>query len=242
MSPSAKLRAGRSPRGFTLIEIMLVLAIVGAAMGVAVVSFRAVDRATARSNSSRLAAAIRYVYDRAVTTGGYYRIVLDLTANKYWAERSDDRFYLAREPEKSSRGRAPDEEAKEKKLKEDEDRAKQQVTGLAKELLPPPAPRRARFQAFTDSTLPKIDLKGCKLRDVLTRRQRDPYTEGKAYLYFFPDGHTERALIHIEDTNGDVYSLSVHPLTGRVTLKSGDVRAGRDFGETDDEGRSEAPR
>jgi general secretion pathway protein H len=221
---------------------MIVLVIVGLAMGAAVVSFRAADRTTAKANAGRLGAAIRYLYDRAITTGGYYRIVLDLSTNKYWAEKSDERFYLVRDREESpGRGRAPDEEAKERKLKEEEERAKLQITGLAAQIQPPPMPRRARFQAFQDATLPKVDLKGARLRDVYTRRQREPYTEGKAYLYFFPDGHTERAVIHIEDTGGDVYTLNVRALTGRVEVKSGDLPAGRDF-YSDDEGQEETPR
>jgi hypothetical protein len=39
----------------------------------------------------------------------------------------------------------------------------------------------------------------------------------RAYLYFFPDGHTERAVLRMQD--GDAwYSLVVHPLTGRVEV------------------------
>lgn len=233
----------RRRTGFSLIEIMIVLVMVGVAMGAAVMSISSVDRTTAKANATRLGAAIRYTYDRAVTTGGYYRLVLDLTANKYWAEKSDERFYLVRDKEESpGKGRAPDEEAKERRLKEEEDRAKLQLSGLAKQLQPPPQPRRARFQAFQDSTMPKVEIKGARLRDIVTMRQREPYTEGRSYLYFFPDGHTERAVIHIEDKHGDVYTLQVHPLTGRVDVKGGDIPMGRLFGETDDEGQVEAPR
>src|SRR5579871_164917 len=224
-------------RGVTLIEIMVVVMIIGVVLGAVIVTARSSNRASARGNAGKLAAAIRYTYDRAVTTGGYYRMVLDINGNKYWAERSDDRFYLVRDKEESpGRGRAPDEDAKERKLREEEERGKLQLSGLAAQLQPPPAPRRARFQAFVDSTLPKIDLKGCRVRDVLTRRQREPYTEGKAYLYFFPDGHTERAVIHLEDTDGDVYTLLIHPLTGRVELKSGDLAPPRGFYDTDEVG------
>ena len=236
-------KAVNPSRGFSLIEIMIVLVMVGVAMGATVMSYRSVDRTSAKANASRLGASIRYTYDRAVTTGGYYRIVLDLTANKYWAEKSDERFYLVRDKEEApGKGKAPDEEARERRLKEEEDAHKQQLTGLAAQLQPPPAPRRARFQSFKDSAMPKVDLKGARLRDVNTLRQAEPYKEGKAYLYFFPDGHTERAVIHIEDSQGDVYTLQVHPLTGHVEVKSGDIPMGREFGETDDEGQAVTPR
>ena len=56
-----------------------------------------------------------------------------------------------------------------------------------------------------------------------TPRQREPYTKGRAYLYFFPDGHTERAIVRLNDGD-DFYSLVVHPLTGRVEVHVGQGR------------------
>ena len=58
-------------------------------------------------------------------------------------------------------------------------------------------PKRAHFQAFTDAMLPTVTMSGAYIRDLYTPRQREPYTEGKAFLYFFPDGHTERSVIHV---------------------------------------------
>ena len=230
-------------RGVTLLELLAALAVIGAIAGGVAFSFRAVSRATARTDAGRLAAAIRYLYDRAVTTGAYYRLVIDLSANKYWAEKSDERFYLVREKESApGRGRAPDDAEKERQLVEEEERERQQLSGLAKELLPPPKPKRARFESFKDSTLPTVALKVVHLRDLYTPRQREPYTEGKAYLYFFPDGHTERALIHLSDDDDHVVALRVHPLTGRVEILPGNQRMDRDFDAVDGEGRTEAPR
>lgn len=233
--------------GFSLVEVLIVLTITAVVLGSVVVSFRSLRRATAKSAAGQLAAAIRYTYDRAITTGGYYRMVFDLDPDgkegaRYWVEKSDNRFYLARDKEKGDgRGRAPDEEEEEKKRKEKEER--QKPLGLTQDaaLEPPPEPRRAKFESFQDSNLPKVQLRGVKVKSIFTRRQREPYTEGKAYLYFFPDGHTERAIIHVADDDDDVYSLIVQPLTGRVELKAGEIEAARDF-DVDAEGRSEAPR
>ena len=73
-----------------------------------------------------------------------------------------------------------------------------------------------------------ITLKRTRLFDVYTPRQPEPYTKGRAYLYFFPDGHTERAVVRLED--GDAwYSLVVHPLTGRVEVKNGKYEIAKDF-------------
>jgi general secretion pathway protein H len=101
---------------------------------------------------------------------------------------------------------------------------------------PPPKPKRAKFQTFKDTTLPQVKLGHAQLFDVFTPRQREPYRKGRAYLYFFPDGHTERAIVRLHDGD-DFYSLVVHPLTGRVEVMSGKVDIPRDFGERDEEGK-----
>jgi general secretion pathway protein H len=241
----ARLRPRRS-RGMTLIEIMVVVAILGLMLGATVVSFRSVTKSELRGTASKLAGAIRYCFDRSVTTGSYYRIVLDLDGNSYWAERSDDRMYLARGKEASGgKGQAFDEAAKEKQQAEEDkkfDEQLQSLGGVAATIDPPPRPKRAKFQTFKDTTLPQVKLGHVRLTDVLTPRQPEPYSKGRAYLYFFPDGHTENAIVRLSD--GDAwYSLVVHPLTGRVEVRSEkvEVRAA-EFGDRDEEGNAVTPR
>lgn len=230
---------GRS-RGFSLVEILVVVAILGLMLGASVYGFRSIAKSELRSSASKLAGAIRYCFDRAITTGAYYRIVLDLDGNKYWAERSDDRMYLSAGKENApGRGQAFDLQAEEAKRDADEKKLEELSTSVGGALVnidPPPKPKRAKFQTFKDTTLPQVKLKRAKLFDVFTPRQREPYLKGRAYLYFFPDGHTERAIVRINDGD-DFYSLVVHPLTGRVEVMSGKVDIPRDYGERDDEGK-----
>ena len=55
--------------------------------------------------------------------------------------------------------------------------------------------------------------------DVFTPRVAEPVTKGRAYIYFFPLGQTEPAIVHLSDaTQETVYSLVVHPITGRVRI------------------------
>jgi general secretion pathway protein H len=230
----------RARRGFSLIEVMVVIAIVGLLLGVSVYGFRAVAKTDLRSSSAKLAGAIRYCFDRSVTTGSYFRIVIDLDGNKYWAERSDDRTYLNAGKENSpGKGEALDVQAEEKKRDEDDAKMQEMATSVGGQMMtldPPPKPKRAKFQTFKDTTLPQVKLKRTELFDVFTPRQREPYRKGRAYLYFFPDGHTERAIVRLHDGD-DFYSLVVHPLTGRVEVVSGKVDIPRDFGEVDEEGK-----
>jgi general secretion pathway protein H len=236
----------RRARAFSLIEIMVVVAIMGLMMGASVYGFRAVAKSELRGSASKLAGAIRYCFDRAVTTGSYYRIVLDLDGNKYWAERSDDRTYLtAGKEDAPGKGQALDVVAEEKKRDEEEKKLEEMAANVGGQQLvidPPPKPKRAKFQTFKDATLPQVKLSRTRFFDVFTPRQREPYSKGRAYLYFFPDGHTERAIVRLSDGGDSFYSLVVHPLTGRVEVVSGKVDVRNDFGERDDEGRSLVPR
>lgn len=239
-------RFHRRPRGLTIIEIMIVIVIVGFAMSGAVYGFRAIAKSELRSSASKLAGAIRYCFDRSVTTGAYYRIVLDLDDNKYWAERSDDRMYLTKSKEETAgKGQAFDEAAAEAKRAEEDKKYDELLSlqgGAAMGLDPPPRPKRAKFQTFKDATASQVKLRRAHLMDVLTPRQREPYSKGRAYLYFFPDGHTENAIVRLADDDA-WYSLVVHPLTGRVEVIADkvDVRA-NEFGDHDDEGKAVVPR
>jgi general secretion pathway protein H len=188
----------------------------------------------------QLAAAIRYCYDRSITTNGYYRLVLDFDQNAYWAERSEDKMLLAREKEKSAgKGKAFDQVAADKErdalIAEEEKRLQERGQGLGIALEPPPRAKRARFQSFQDAAIKQVKLKKTRLFDAYTPRQREPYKSGRAYLYFFPDGHTERALVRLADGD-EFYTLLVSPLTGKVEVKPGKVELDRGFDEKGQEG------
>ncbi len=43
-------------------------------------------------------------------------------------------------------------------------------------------------------------------------------TSGPAYLYFFPTGMTERAVIHLADDSQNAYTLLVEGLLGTVKV------------------------
>jgi general secretion pathway protein H len=74
---------------------------------------------------------------------------------------------------------------------------------------------------------PRALERGIKFREVQSAHDEEPRTSGRAYLYFWPGGLTERSSIQVRigDSNddGDTLTLLVSPLTGKVTVKSGPV-------------------
>jgi hypothetical protein len=75
------------------------------------------------------------------------------------------------------------------------------------------------------------------MADIYTPRLVKPLTEGKGYVYFFPMGMTEAAIIHLSDGKEAFYTLIVHPLTGRVSVKNSFVEANLSD-QLDDEGKA----
>jgi hypothetical protein len=86
-----------------------------------------------------------------------------------------------------------------------------------------------------------VDLKGALIADVYTPRLAEPLETGRGFIYFFPLGMTEAAIVHLTDKKGDtVYSLVVHPLTGRVQIKNSYVPPPLEK-QFDDEGKEIVP-
>lgn len=211
-----------SKNGFTLLEILIVLVIIGLISGMSIRGLRSLAKTDLRTNTSRMSGAVRYLFDRASTTGKYHRLVIDVDEGRYWAEVSDDRFYIPREPET---------EASQKKLAELQaklDEKERQVAELSaaaggfdmSKIQPQDfRPKKVRFGAFKETTLKPVKMKNTKVMDVYTPRVADPVTKGRAYIYFFPLGQTEPAIVHLSDPSEEtVYSLVVHPITGRVRI------------------------
>jgi general secretion pathway protein H len=250
--------------GFTLIEIIIVLAIVGLIMGLGMGGLRRLARSDLRADATHLAGAMRFLFDRASTTGKTHRLVLDLEGGRYWAEVTDDKFFVPRDVETpaETRKREADEAKEDEEKKAAEEKASRSAasdlfgssstssSGLPLNSSYDPAkleigefkPKRARFAAFKEMALKPVTLKKrVILRSVFTPRSTEPVTSGRAYVYFFPLGQTEAAIVSLSDPDGDtIYSLVAHPITGRVRVYNEEVKPPA-YGQTDDTGNTVAP-
>jgi len=214
------------------------MAVIALIMGSAVRGFRSLAKSDLRASSARMSGAIRYLFDRASTTGKHHRLVIDLNEGRYWAEESDDKFYIPHEAETfADQRKREEEEAKqdEEEQRKQEERANVESSGStlsASSSYDPTKldvgdfhPKRARFAAFKETALKPVALKNVKIRSVYTPRVTEPVTSGRAYVYFFPLGQTEPAIITLTDESGETaFSLVVHSITGRVRIYDQEVR------------------
>ena len=80
--------------------------------------------------------------------------------------------------------------------------------------------KAAQFSAFTTAEIQPRKMSGVRV-SVWTSHQRAKIDSGLAYLYFFPQGYTERAQVTVRQGN-NVWTLLVSPITGRTSIVDGE--------------------
>jgi general secretion pathway protein H len=254
--------ARRTEGGFTIIEVMMVVGIFGLLLGAAVMSFRNIARSDLRSAASRTAAAMRFSFDRATMTGSYIRLAFNLDKGEIWAEASEDRVTLraGREQHVAGEGKdqpdgrpaakkttkappmlpffgpptKPGEEGKEGEPSSSGIDAKKLTAEWEADKAPIERPR-PRFQPLKGVGTKKITLaRGISVAAVITPRQPEAAEKGTAYVYFFPQGHAEPAIIHFVDRHEEYYSVVLHPLTGQARVYPCLYKIPSDFDVSDD--------
>ncbi len=206
-----KAAAIMKQRGMTLIEISIVILLMALFVGMVVPSVSNITRADLRSTSRKLAGAIRYTYDLAVRKDAVFRVVMDLDDGSFWVESSTDRFLLGREKTKVEDGALAEE---------DEDKERHFVSRSYIESGDMWKPKKkATFSNFAGPLTKKVTLpKTVSFQDVWVFHQEERVTTGQAYIYCFPSGMSEKAIIHLVDEDENAYTLWVQPLTGRVRI------------------------
>jgi general secretion pathway protein H len=109
--------------------------------------------------------------------------------------------------------------------------AEQLATKEADRILKGPRAPRAKFKPVKqfgfdgeDAALGRELGSGVELAQVQTEHDESPRSQGRAYLYFFPGGGTERASIQIRGKGDrDGLTVLISPLTGRARIERGAV-------------------
>ena len=221
---------GRAPTrghgGFTLIEVILVVAIIAVVVTGATFGLGAVTRTRLRSGSFKVMSAARFAYSRAITQGTTTRLLFDLEKNTMAVEETDTPVSLA--TDEQLEGEAGD-------AVDPWDLARSRL----EEPFDPPAPR-SPFQPITNSSgtvLKRYTAQpvgdGVSVHALITPHEREKRTDGKGSVYFFPGGVAEQAVIQLSDSSDTVYSIEIHPLTGNARIHN---FAFEPIDELDDEG------
>lgn len=183
--------------GFTLIEIMIVLAILGFGLTLAVSRFS--------NRSGELRAVLRKttvlsreLHTRAKLNGVTYRMVLDLGEG---GPKASQTIYV----ERGTGATVIKDQEIEEGAEEDEEN---------------PAPKE--FQRDVDLLKEPIKIpRGVYISEVEINRIEKPLTQGLAYIHYLSQGLVEEAAIHLRRAESEQkWTISIHPLTGRAEVLS----------------------
>lgn len=224
----------------TLIEVMIVIVIgallvVGASTGLG-----AIARTNMRAAAMTIGSASRFAYHRAVTHGKTVRIALDFDAHTIGIEEAHGQVILA------------DPDADENEDSDEEDDGSRDPWAAAQASLDDTMQAnlgRASFSTIgteerSDSdgdgepevTITPLDrflprpLDGVQLNLLITPHEREARMSGKGYIYFFPSGRTETAIVQLVNEDEVIYSIQIDALTGRAEIFS----YARDEGDLED--------
>jgi type II secretory pathway pseudopilin PulG len=229
----------RTRTGMTVLELMIVLAIIAGAAVLVRSGFRLITKADLVENSSELAAILKRTDQLATEHAEMHRIVFDLDKQSYVVEVCQGAAGLVR-----NEAVRPDEETKKRALEQGKLKLQGLPTDVTTQTDPEENVRHALAvagQHISDRTCrPATDSisgdatgkgwaralranKGIKFKDIYIQHRDDPVTKGQVALYFWPDGSSEKAVIELTDGD-ETFSVLIYGLSGRVELKDGVLR------------------
>jgi general secretion pathway protein H len=190
-----------------------------------------------RAAAGLVVTGVRLAVTRANTTGRPVRLVFDFDGNRLVLEETAGRMLRVKDTgdkqksEGASAGADPATELEKESLE------------YAESIVKGPRAPRARFTPVPLGANAEAEGRelgaGIRYRQVHTEHDDEPRTKGRAYLYFWPGGGTERAVIQLGRGEEDVLSVLVSPLTGRAKVQRGKVeleapRTEGDYGEREE--------
>lgn len=236
--------AMRAQRGMTVLEMMIVLAVIGGMFFIVRSGFRLMTKADLVEDAIELAAVMRRASQLAVEHGELHRVVLDLDNQDpkkpdYLVEVCQGQAAIVRNEQLKS-----DDDDTKRAI----ERGKQRMNGLPSDALaagdPEEATRRAialsghhiadrTCRTATDTVTGDANgkdwvrklrkPKGIKLKEIWVQHRDEGVTKGQVAIYFFPLGGAEKSVIELTD-GSEVFSVLIYGLTGRVELRDGAMR------------------
>jgi len=196
-----------SPSGFSLLEILLVVALIALLAVVLVPRVSSVFRVGVQSSARRLASMVKYTYDQSVLSGKPHRILIDIDAQTWKVQISKD-------------GKLPHKEAAEEFLPPgmssyDLKESREQIEEATND-------GYAAIKGEVNVNLPK----GVQIIAVESWRldeKENPARKGQVSIYSFPNGYIDEAVIYLAEMgkeNLQQFKVTIKSLTGRVFIET----------------------
>jgi general secretion pathway protein H len=204
-----------------MLIVLLIIALISAGV---VMGSGQLGSAKLHKSATTMTGLIRVAYVRATVTARSERIVFDLDNSKFWLEESEQPMLVQTHDTSGTGGADAVTEAEKAALAEKERLIKgPQAPRATFHIVKPGLYAASDNQGGSEQALPF----GIKFRAVQTGHDEDARTKGRAYLYFWPGGLTERASVVLRKgdslADADAMTLIVAPITGAVVIKPGNV-------------------
>ena len=234
----------RRHSGMTILEMMVVLAILGLLLVLARTGFRILTKADLVENATELSAIMRRASQLAIEHGELHRVVLSFEPNAkgeqwYVVEVCQGSMAIQRNEVIK---RADDEETKRAI-----ERGKERLQNMGSDAFSSGDAEEATKRAIAlaghhvmdRACVPATDTftgdaegkgwdrtlragKGIKFKRAFVQHRDGAIDKGDVAIYFFPNGASEKAVIEMTD-GSETFSILVFGLTGRVELRDGEL-------------------
>lgn len=224
-----KHRFHRLKKGLTLIEIMIVIALIAGMMTIAAYSMGVLGQGDVRTEALRFSSSIRYTFNMAASSGETLQMKLDLENNAIEVDKLDLHGALSRGELGGTTMRSKDE---------DHTRRNKRATKLDDEDLKFGRVSRSKVEeSFISGDDAKL-AEGVYFIGLMTSHHEEIQTDGIGTINFFPNGFVERSVVFLGDEvaakgeeGGIIYTVSIQPLTGQSSVTPGRMEIGAAFFE-----------
>jgi len=197
-----KYRSGRGLKsrvsfsaGFTLIELILVLVIMGLLTALVTPAITSLTGLKLKTAARKVAAGLRYARSQAVATGSDYQVVFNLEEGEMTIEpleEEEETYYSREDIEQEEYGRKGEEEA------------------IEEEDFPKKVKKKKTYTIPEEVTLAKVIIEGEEITE--------DDDEGETWIDFYPNGSCSGGEIFLADERERTYRIALNFLTGIVEI------------------------
>lgn len=188
------------PSGFTLVEILIVLAIISIVLSMGLPAISRVTYQQLNSTSRRFVGLVRTIRNDAILLSTVHRLAVNLDEQTWWVEQQRKFELLSDSPEEAVQ------------------------TARKKNQEPPPS----NFIYAEKFGKKPLSLPDGVVFDGVFKQRDGVQREGVAYVHFFPNGYAEPATIFLNragrgSTPG--YAIELQPPLGKVAIYRESIEA-----------------